>query len=81
MIHARRVSVTHTVVDKLRYKRNHGCPASDKEQRQHHFWCNTAVDAEEDRPFRMVVEVARIEPLEQVRLVSSGTEAAMRGPT
>lgn len=59
MIHARRVGVTHTVVDKLRYKRNHGCPASYKEQRQHHFWCNTAVDAEEDRPFRMVIEVAR----------------------
>jgi hypothetical protein len=59
MLHANGTSVKHTVVYKLGYQGNHACPAGYEEQRQHHFWCHTAVKAEKDGPFRVVIEVAR----------------------
>jgi hypothetical protein len=58
MLHIDEAGMRHTVMYKFRYKRNHARPTSYEEQRENHFWCHTAMNTQEHRPFRMVVEVA-----------------------
>lgn len=48
-----------TVKDKFGDAGNCGGPRRYKEQRQYHLWGDAAMKAQEYRPFRMMVEVAR----------------------